>query len=372
MARKPRGIDHTVKKSVRMAGRLLRGFGGPRAAPPGTLVAPSVQKVEKVRIRFLDYDEESLNERTIESIEPILPLRVSPTVSWINIDGLHDLELVEWIGKNFKVHPLILEDIVAAGQRAKLDEYDDQIFVVLAMLSWDEEHRSVVNEQVSFLLASNWIFSFQERYGDVFEPVRERIRKLGTRLRRGGPDYLLYALIDAVVDQYFDILEKLGDQVEALDELVMEDPTPHTLKKIHDLKQEALLVRKAVWPLRETLSSMIRTDNPLIPESTNVFLRDVHDHAVQVIDTVETIRDLASGLTDLYMSSVGNRQNEIMKVLTIMASIFIPLTFMAGIYGMNFEWMPELGIRAAYPTLLASMAVVAGFMLLWFHRKGWL
>ncbi|MDX1579911.1 MAG: magnesium/cobalt transporter CorA, partial [Gemmatimonadota bacterium] len=222
------------------------------------------------------------------------------------------------------------------------------------------------------VFGSGWVLTFQERFGDVFEPVRERIRMANRRIRHRGSDYLAYALVDAVVDRYFGILESVGELTEELEIEVLEDPTPDTMERLHRLKRELLVVRRAVWPLREMTGTMTRSETPLIADDTRVFQRDVHDHAVQVIDTVESLRDVVGGTIDLYLSHVGHRQNEIMKVLTIMASIFIPLTFFAGIYGMNFEHMPELAVPWAYPALLGVMVVVAGAMVFYFRRRGWL
>jgi len=356
---------------LKVVGRLVHGQSKEPGSAPGTIVHTGPKRVEEIRISFLDYDEAELRERQLAQIEDCYPFRDRPTVTWVNIDGLHDVDLIQKVGDHFGIHPLVLEDIAAVHQRPKMEEYEDHIFMVLHMLSFDEEAQRVQNEQLSLLLGENFVFSFQERPGDVLEPVRERIRSAKGRIRSRGADYLAYALVDAVVDGYYSVLEKVGDQVEELDAAIMEDPSEDTFHRIHALKREMLVMRRAVWPVRELMAQLLRAEHPHIIDETKIFLRDVYDHAVQVLDTVETLRDLTSGLTDLYLSSVGHRQNEVMKVLTIMASIFIPLTFLAGIYGMNFEYMPELSLVWAYPALLGVMLVVGLLMAWYFRRRGW-
>jgi magnesium transporter len=357
--------------TVRVMGRLVRRSVRKPGAAPGTLVAPS-PKVERVRLRSFDYDADRWEENDRATVEECLVLKDLPSVSWVNVDGLHDLELVRRLGEFFNLHLLVLEDITTPGQRAKVEEYDRYVYVVLPMLSWNEERRHVVEEQLSLVLGPNYVLTFQERYGDIFAEVRERIRTDGSRLRQRGADYLAYALMDAAVDHYYQVLEAVGERTEALEERVLLDPDEETMKELHHLKRELLVVRRAIWPLREMLSSLQRSENGLMTERTRVFLRDVYDNAVQVLDSVESLRDVVSGLVDLYLSTVSFRTNEVMKVLTVMASIFIPLTFLAGIYGMNFQHMPELTHPWAYPALLGIMGVVALGMLWFFRRKGWL
>lgn len=364
------GAIHPLR-SVRMMGRFVHRVAHKPGTAPGVLVHSGARKVEKVRLRLFEYDVQRLSEKTLESVSEAFPTRDNPPVGWLNVDGLHDTEILGALRDHFGLHPLAMEDVVTVGQRAKMEEYEGYILLVLPMLSFDEETLTVHPEQVSMILGPTWLLTFQERFGDVFEPVRERLRIAHGRIRQRGADYLAYALMDAVVDRYFGILEKLGDVAEELDQLVMEDPASEILHRINHLKKELLLFRRSVWPLREALSAFARTESELVTESTQVFARDVYDHAVQVIDTVETLRDLAGGMTDLYLSSMGQRTNEVMKVLTIMASIFIPLTFMAGVYGMNFEFMPELHLPWAYPVLWVLMASVAGGMTWFFKRKGW-
>jgi magnesium transporter len=294
-----------------------------------------------------------------------------PTVSWINADGVHDVKLVEALGHGLGLHPLVMEDILNTDQRPKVEAYGDYLYIVIKMLHFDGETREIRPEQVSLILGRHFVLSLQERPEDVFEGVRQRLRS-GRRIRLMGADYLAYSLLDAIVDNYFFLLEKFGDQVELLEEELITSPTPATLSQIHHFKREMLLLRKAVWPLREVLSSLTRDDNPLISAETRLFLRDVHDHTIHVIDNIETLRDLLAGMIDIYLSSVSNRMNEIMKVLTIMATIFIPLTFIAGVYGMNFEYMPELHWRWAYPLVLLVMIGSACGLLLFFRFRKWL
>jgi magnesium transporter len=336
------------------------------------LVHTGKKKVEEIRIRFIDYTEVELREQRVERIEQCFPFAGEPTVTWVNVDGLHEPDLLDKIGEHFGIHRLVLEDILGTHQRPKVEDYGDYVFVVVKMLYLDDASATVHAEQVSFVLGERYVLSFQERYGDVFEPVRLRLREGKGRLRSRGCDYLLYALIDAVVDNYFRVLEAVGDQIEALEELAIEDPSRSVMHRIHELRQEMLVLRRAVWPLREALGTLSRGEVPRISAETQVFFRDVYDHGVQVLDTVETLREVIGGAMDLYLSGVSNRMNEVMKVLTIIATIFIPLSFLAGVYGMNFEYMPELHFPWAYPVLVGVMVAVGGGMVGYFWRKGWL
>jgi magnesium transporter len=339
---------------------------------PGTLVHIGDRKIEKVRIRLIDYNENRIDEKELKTIEECFPYRGEESVTWINIDGLHDLDLVSNIGKSFDLHPLVLEDIVNTEQRPKLDDFEKYIFIVSKMLYYDSELHKIQFEQLSLILWNNFVISFQEEEGDIFEPVRERLRKGKGRIRKMGPDYLLYALMDAVVDNYFVVLEQIGERVSELEGNLVANPEPDTLQSIHEFKRELIFLRRSVWPLRELISSLERGETDLISEKTTMFLRDVYDHTIQVIDTVETYRDIVSGMMDLFLSSVSNRMNEVMKVLTVIATIFIPLTFIAGIYGMNFANMPELNWRWGYPIALFAMLIIGVIMLIWFKRKRFL
>lgn len=352
--------------------RLFKKTSKKAGLPPGTLVHIGEKKTEKVKITIIDYDGEQFQEKEARTIEECVPFRDKPTVTWINLDGIHDLEIVEKFGKHFDLHPLVLEDILNTGQRPKLEDLEDYIFLVLKMLYCDEKEKEIKAEQVSIIIGSNFVISFQEREGDVFNPIRERIRNGKGRIRKMGADYLAYALMDAIVDNYFLILEILGENVEALEEELVTDPRTETLQAIHKLKREMIFLRKSIWPLREVVSGLERGESPLVKESTGIYLRDVYDHTIQVMDMVESFRDMISGMLDTYLSSLSNRMNEVMKVLTIIATIFIPLTFIAGIYGMNFRFMPELGWRWGYPTLWAVVAIIAFSMVVYFRKKKWL
>jgi magnesium transporter len=339
---------------------------------PGTLIHVGRARTARVRIRVIDYAENKLEEKELTAIEECFPYRDEPTVTWINVDGVHLTEIIGKIGKHFGLHPLILEDIVNTRQRPKFEDYNVHLFIVLKMLGYNDARAEVNSEQVSIVLGKNYVISFQETEGDVFDPVRERIRNGKGRIRKMGADYLAYALIDAIVDHYFIVLEKLGERIEALEVEMVADPDADTLTRTHKLKREMLVLRKSVWPLREVVSRLERGESTLIRKQTHFFLRDVYDHTIQVIDTIETDRDMLSGLLDLYLSTVSNKMNAVMKVLTIIATIFIPLTFIAGIYGMNFEFMPELHWHWGYPIALLIMLAAGVIMLLFFRKKKWL
>jgi len=351
---------------------LLRSFPKKPGAAPGTLVYTGPERIDPVAVHLIEYDWDVLEERELEADTSFPELAGSERLTWINVDGLNEVDLIRDIGTAFGLHPLVLEDLVHTGQRPKVEENEDYFFVVLRMLTLDDTTLAVKNEQIGIVFGDGYVLSFQERAGDVWEGVRERIRGKSGRIRGRGADYLAYALIDAIVDNYFNILETFAEQVEALEEEVLEAPSQETMHRIHTLRREMFVVRRAVWPLRELANALVRTESTLIDPGTGVFLRDVYDHTIQVVDAAETLREVVSGLMDLYLSSVSNRMNEIMKVLTIMASIFIPLTFLAGIYGMNFETMPELGFRWAYPALLGVMAVMAVGLVVFFKKRGWL
>jgi magnesium transporter len=340
--------------------------------PPGTLVHVGERKTEKVKMTVIDYDQKNFEEREARKIEECFPFRDKPTVTWINIDGLQEVKIVERIGAHFGIHPLVLEDILHTGQRPKAEDLGDYLFIVLKMVYHDENEDEITGEQVSLILGPNYIISFQEREGDIFNQIRERIRNAKGRVRKMGSDYLAYALLDAIVDHYFVVLEKLGETIESLEEELVTNPTPETLHTMHKLKSTMIFLRKSVWPLREVIAALERGESPLIEKSTEIYLRDVYDHTIQVVETIETFRDMVSGMLDIYLSSVSNRMNEVMKVLTIIATIFIPLTFIAGIYGMNFKFMPELEWHWGYPAALVIMLILVAFMVMYFRKKRWL
>jgi magnesium transporter len=330
------------------------------------------ERTEKVKTTIMDYDEHEFQETEAVTIEACVPFKEAPTVSWFNVSGVHEIAIVEDIGKMFKLHPLLLEDIVHTDQRPKLEDFGDYLFFVLKMITYDKEDNNLMVEQISLILGSNFVISFQENEGDVFDPVRERIRNAKGRIRKMGSDYLAYTLIDAIVDNYFIILEQIGEKIEELQEEVLSQPSPDTLQTIQETKREMIFLRKSVWPLREAISALQRGESSLIKENVGLYLRDVYDHTIQVIDSIETFRDMISGTLDVYLSSISNKMNEVMKVLTIIATIFIPLTFIAGIYGMNFKYMPELEWHWAYPVIWVIIIVLGVLMLFGFRRKKWL
>lgn len=352
--------------------RFIKKSSSKKGLPPGSLVHVGEKREEKVRITIIDYDKAQFQEKEAETVEECFPFKDKPTVTWINVDGIHQPEIVKKLGDCFGMHPLVLEDILNTGQRPKMEDYGNYIYIVLKMLYYDEKSNEMITEQISLVLGSNFVISFQEKRGDVFNPIRDRIRSDKGRVRKMGADYLAYALTDAIVDNYFTILEKIGEKVEFLEEELVAKPTPETLQAIHNLKRDLIFLRKSVWPLREVISGLERGESSLIDASTKLYLRDVYDHTIQVIDTVETLRDMVSGMLDIYLSSISNKMNEVMKVLTIIATIFIPLTFIAGIYGMNFAFMPELELPWAYPLILFVMVGVGILMLIYFRRKRWI
>jgi len=339
---------------------------------PGTLVHIGEKKTEEVNISMLDYDESQIQEKGAATVGECLPFKEKPTVTWINVSGIHDVTVIEEFGKAFNIHPLLLEDIVHPDQRPKLEDYDDYLFLVLRMLRYDEAKEELQSEQVSLILGPNFVITFQEREGDVFDAVRARIRNGTGKIRKMGCDYLTYALIDSVVDNYFLVFEKYGEKIEVLQEEVLSQPTPETLQMIQRTKRDMIFLRKSVWPLREAINALQRGESSLVTDNVNIYLRDVYDHTIQVIETIETFRDMLSGTLDVYLSSVSNKMNEVMKVLTIIATIFMPMTFIAGIYGMNFKYMPELDWHWAYPVIWAVIIVLGVLMLMGFKRKKWL
>jgi magnesium transporter len=340
--------------------------------PPGTLVHIGEKKAEGLKITVIDYDEVHFQEKEIKTIEECFLFKDKPTVTWINVDGLHQVEILEKLGECYGFHPLMLEDILNTDQRPKMEDFSDYIYIVLKMLSQSNKNNGIMTEQISLILGPNFVISFQEMEGDIFDPIRERIRNGKGRIRKMGADYLAYALLDSIIDNYFIIMEKLGEKIEFLEEELVTRPTAQTLKTIHQLKREMIFLRRAVWPLREVVSGLERGESSLMKEPTRIYLRDVYDHTIQVIDTIETFRDMISGMLDIYLSSISNRMNAVMKVLTIIATIFMPLTFIAGIYGMNFKYMPELEWRWGYPAVWLVVVFIGISMLIYFKKKRWL
>jgi len=353
--------------------------------------------METVEITVMQYDADGCQEHAVGSFEELLPLLPEALpeadadsarhaggfppgdpghrsdargVTWIDVTGLHDVELVAALGRHFGLHPLALEDVVNTGQRPKVEDYEGYLFLILR--HFHDQEGELLPEQISLFAMPGVVLTFQEVPGDAFEPVRERLRRGSGRVRSRGSDYLTYALIDALVDRFFPLLEDLGERIEDLEEELIHDPSSHSLDHIYRLRRDLLQLRRTSWPKRELINSLHRGDSHLVSDETRLFLRDCYDHAVEVMEIIETYRELAAGMLDVYLSSVSQRMNEVMKVLTIMATLFIPLTFIAGVYGMNFKYMPELAWRWGYPASLGLMAVVAIGLLYYFRRKDWL
>ena len=340
--------------------------------PPGTMIPIGGEPTAKANITLFDYTEEGFEERAIDRVEDCFAYKGKPSVTWINVDGIHDTSVVGALGKQFGLHPLVMEDIVNSAQRPKVEDFGDYLFVVVKMLAVGESGDDIVGEQVSLIIGPDYVVSFQERPGDVFEPIRDRIRTAKGRVRSAGSDYLAYTLLDAIVDNYFAILEWFSDKTGEIEDRLISEPTSDILETIYGLKREVLFVKKSVWPLRDVVNTLQRGESVLSREASVVYLRDVYDHTIQVVDTIETQREIVAAMRDTYLSSISNRMNEVMKVLTIIATIFIPITFVAGIYGMNFEFMPELGLPWAYFGALGLMGAISLVMVAFFKRKGWL
>ncbi len=341
--------------------------------PPGTVTYVGRKQTKPVTMEVIHAGEDGVRQTRPASAEACAAFVDAPGLTWLNMDGLHDPEYLTRLGEIFRLHPLVLEDIAHTGQRPKLDELDGALFVVLKMLRYNEDERTIEDEQVCFVLMENTLLTFQEKGGgDVFGEVRKRLLAGNGKLARSGPDYLMYALIDAVVDNYFVVLERMGEDIEEVEEALLAAPTPEELETIHGLRREALFLRRFIWPLREVLARLDKNGPPLIEDSTIVYLRDLYDHTIQVMDTVETFRDMLSGMIELYLSNVSLKLNETMKVLTMISTIFIPLSFLASLYGMNFRHMPELETQYGYFVVLGVMACTVAGMVLFFRRKGWL
>lgn len=339
---------------------------------PGTLIYIGEQRSEPVTISIIEYNESRIEELKVDSPQKCKKFVESDAIDWIDVDGLHDASVIQAVGETFNLHPLVLEDILNTQQRPKVDDYEHYIFFIVKMIIFDKEKGQIVPEHVAMVLGKRFVLTCQEVGGDVFDPVRNRLRTAKGRIRKMGADYLAYALIDAVVDTYFSILEEIGDQIEEIEQRLLHNPGQATVQEIHLLKRELVYLRRAVWPLRESVSALLRDESELISDATKIYLRDLYDHVIQVIDTVEVLRDVVSGMLEMYLSSISNKMNEVMKVLTVMSTIFIPLNFMAGLYGMNFEYMPELKSPWGYPIVLGAMATVAISLILFFRRRRWI
>lgn len=339
---------------------------------PGSVIYTGNKLKEKLFIEVFDYNEDEYLEKELLSVVESLQYENENSITWINLNGLNHVTEIEKLGKSFDIHPLVLEDIVNISQRPKIDEHEDYLFLVLKMLYYDE-NETVISEQVSFILGKDYLLSFQESEGDVFDGVRDRIRHAKGRVRNMQSDYLLYILIDAIVDHYFSVIEILGNKIEDFEaEIFSGDLQDDASKKIQNLKREILRLRRAIFPLREVISRIEKNNNKLIHDKTITYYRDLYDHLIQVSENIDIYREMIWSLMDMYMTTISNKMNEVMKVLTIMASIFIPLTFIAGIYGMNFEYIPELKYKYGYFTVWGVMIALFLGMLYYFRKKKWL
>ena len=341
---------------------------------PGSLVYIGKERPEdvKITITLIDYDSDNLEEKEIKDFEECAPYIDKPTTTWINVYGVHDTKIIEKAGQIFGIHSLVLEDILNTAQRPKTEDFEDYIYTVIKMINTDPETDEIKMEQVSIVTMKDIVITFQEKHGDVFNPVRKRIKDRKPRIRMRGTDYLTYALLDSVVDNYFLTIERLSDRIENMESVLLERQTKSTLDEIYQLKRTILSLRKAIVPSREMINSLVHGEFALINPETTPYLRDVHDHIVQIIETTDHFRDILNGMIDAYNSIMGNKMNEVMKVLTIIATLFIPLTFIVGIYGMNFSFMPELAWKWGYFTVLGIMVIAALLMLLYFKRKQWM
>ncbi|BAY25390.1 magnesium and cobalt transport protein CorA [Calothrix sp. NIES-2100] len=356
---------------------LIKEFYQQPGNIPGTLIID--ENAEYPEIILIDYNQQDYNRRKIEVPEECVPYLDTTSVTWVDVQGLGNQDILQRVGKIFDLHPLVLEDIVNVPERPKTEDYEDQLLIIARMVVPKENAFGFHSEQVSFILGKNYLLTVQEEpEHDCFEAVRSRIEKSKGIIRKSKADYLTYALLDAIIDGFFPVLERYGEQIEDLEEEVIIKPTQKTLQKIYKIKRELLQLRRAIWPQRDVMSSLMRDSGEMISDEVRIYLRDCYDHAVQVIDMVETYRELTSGLMDVYLSAVSNKMNEIMKLLTVVSSIFIPLTFVAGIYGMNFNTekspynMPELNWYWGYPMCWAIMLAIAGGLLFFFWRRGWL
>jgi magnesium transporter len=352
---------------------IFRSKTGIKAGlPPGTLIHVGPKRTNKKTLELIQYNAKSIIEEQSDDASEIMKMVERKKVNWINIDGLHNVEMIREVGEHFNLNTLMLEDILNAEQRPKIEEYDnDIIFFPMKALN-ALSGNSIEFEQISFVLGDHFLLSFQEKEGDLFDKLRTRLKDPGNRLRNKTPDYLFYRLIDTVIDNYYIVMEYLGEEIEKIEEEVYLDPSNKTIGRIQDIKKELIYLRKALYPTREALASLIREEYKHIDRENITFLNDVYDHIVQLIEIFETYRDLVSNLMDMYMSTISNRMNEIMKVLTIISTIFIPMSFIAGVYGMNFQHMPELKWQYGYFATLGIMLMIMIGMLLYFRQKKWL
>jgi magnesium transporter len=354
-------MDSTKGKIARTAGM-----------PPGSLVYMGEKGDLPAKVNVIQYSQGNFTQHEYNTFAECLPLPKGEGVTWIEVCGIHEVESLKNLGECFKIHPLVLEDILDPEQRPKIEDYEDYLYIVLKTIDHIPGTEKIEAEPVSLILGPGYVISCHESNGDLFAAVRERLKRGKGRIRKMGADYLAYALIDFIVDDYFVTLEEFGDKVEYLEDEVVIRPSPQTLREVHHFKNDMIMLRKTLWPLREVIARLERRESPLISEGLSIYLKDVYDHTIIAIETVETFRDILSGMLDIYLSSMSNRLNEIMKVLTIIATIFMPLTFITSLYGMNFKFMPELAWRYGYVEVLGLMVVIALSMLWYFKKRHWI
>ncbi len=360
-------MTKTISKIIRRSHKIASKAG----MAPGTVAYVGYKRDFKVTAEIFSYNETELIHK-----ENLNPLTIkdeykSGEIKWINIDGIHNTEVIEHIGKTFNLHSLAMEDIAHAEQRPKLDDYEDYVYLVVKMIDYNDQTKEITTEQLSIIFKNNTLITFIEDKGDLFNGLRDRIKKGNIKIRKSGADYLLYSMLDIIVDNYFLVLEKIGDKLEEVEIRLLGEPLKSDVNALHGLKRELIFLRKIIWPMRDVIGLMTKADHKNILPNTQLYLRDVYDHCVQAIDTVETFRDLTSGLMDLYLSSLSNKMNSVMKTLTVISTIFIPLTFIVGWYGMNFEHMPELKSAYAYPIVLSGVIIITCGMLIYFKKKDW-
>jgi magnesium transporter len=360
-------FSHPLKRAINSSKRKKK-----IGLPPGTLVYTGDKVEEKTNIKITDYDEDHFNIQEFGDIKIELTKYEKPMIRWIDVYGLAKVKIIEEIGNQFNLHPLVLEDILSQNQRPKLEDYGNYIFAVLKKLHWNKEEEDFEYEQISLILGENYVISFQERDTKLFNPIYERIQVPKGRVRFMQSDYLFYVLIDIIIDDYFVVLEKVGEEIENMEDLLIKNPEPGTLQLIYQLKRSSIELRKSIWPIREVINKLQREQSNLIRDELQIYLRDIYDHIFRISDMLENYRDIIFGMLDLYLSSVSNRMNDIMKVLTIISTVFIPLSFLAGFYGMNFLYMPEFSSPFGYPIIIIIMATVAIVMLYFFKRKKWI
>lgn len=345
---------------------------GKAGKPPGTLIYLGQNKDVKIQIDVVEYNQEFIKDYSLSDFSDGLDLQKENSITWVNITGLHNIQLIEELGKIANIHPLTLEDLLNVNQRPKIDIFHTYVYIVFQALKFDEEHHTVDTEQISLILGKNFVLTFLEKPSNIFDALLNRMRNKTGKTRMNGADYLTYGILDIVVDEYYDVIEKIGERIEVIEETLMVHPHKMEIQNIYSLKRELLELRRAAWPIRDIITKLDKNEIDLISEKTSLYLRDLYDHSIQIIETAEIYRDLTSGLADMYLSSTSNRLNEIIKVLTILSSIFIPLTFIVGVYGMNFKNMPELNMTYGYYICLGAMFVLAIIMLFYFKFRKWI